>query len=388
MNLRSLQSAPDVSLALVRADLNVPLENGAIRDDTRVRASVATVARLRERGAAVVLMSHLGRPKGNIEDGLSLGPVARHLAGLLGTEVRFAQGLPTSAAAQAEVKRLGPGDVLLLDNLRFDPRETKDDPGFAAELARFGEIFVEDAFGAVHRAHASTHAITAILPSYAGLLVEREVSALNRLMLGTEQPFVLILGGAKISDKIGVIEHLAEQAEEVLIGGALGNTFLQARGVPIGRSLSESGELDVARSLMRRFQGRFHLPTDVVATRSITEEGHAVNVEEVSSDEMIVDIGPATQAAYRGIILAARRVFWNGPLGLYEKAPFAAGTLSVAQAVADCPGYTVVGGGDSAAALAASGLSERVGHVSTGGGASLEFLEGRRLPGIEGILES
>ncbi len=388
MNLRSLSSAPRVGLALVRADLNVPLENGRIRDDTRIRASLPTIESLRGRGAAVVLMSHLGRPKGKIEDGLSLGPVAQRLSELLSAEVRFTQGLPTSAAAQAEVKRIGPGDLLLLDNLRFDARETMDDPGFAAELARFGEIFVEDAFGAVHRAHASTHAITAILPSYAGRLVEREVQALDRLMHGSEQPFVLILGGAKISDKIGVIEHLAQQAQEVLIGGALGNTFLEARGVPIGRSLAESGELDVARGLMRRFQGRFHLPIDVVATRAITESGRAVNVEEVSSDEMIVDIGPATQAAYRDIVLGAKRVFWNGPLGLYERAPFAEGTLALAKAVADCRGYTVVGGGDSAAALAAAGVSDKVGHVSTGGGASLEFLEGRVLPGIEGLLES
>ena len=388
MNLRSLASAPRVGLVLVRADLNVPLEDGQIRDDTRIRASLPTIESLRGRGAAIVLMSHLGRPKGKIEDGLSLGPVAQRLSELLSAEVRFTQGLPTSAAAQAEVKRIGPGDLLLLDNLRFDARETMDDPGFAAELARFGEIFVEDAFGAVHRAHASTHAITAILPSYAGRLVEREVQALDRLMHGSEQPFVLILGGAKISDKIGVIEHLAQQAQEVLIGGALGNTFLEARGVPIGRSLAESGELDVARGLMRRFQGRFHLPIDVVATRAITESGRAVNVEEVSSDEMIVDIGPATQAAYRDIVLGAKRVFWNGPLGLYERAPFAEGTLALAKAVADCRGYTVVGGGDSAAALAAAGVSDKVGHVSTGGGASLEFLEGRVLPGIEGLLES
>ncbi len=388
MNLRSLHKAPRVGLALVRADLNVPLENGQIRDDTRIRACLPTIETLRSRGSAVVVMSHLGRPKGKIEDGLSLGPVAKRLSELLSVEVRFTQGLPTSAAAQAEVKRLNPGDVLLLDNLRFDPRETQDDPGFAAELARFGEIFVQDAFGAVHRAHASTHAITGILPSYAGLLVEREVQALDLLMTGTEQPFVLILGGAKIADKIGVIEHLAQQAQEVLIGGALGNTFLDARGVPIGRSLAESGELDVARGLMRRFHGRFHLPIDVVTTRAITEPGHAVNVEEVGSDEMIVDIGPATQAAYRDIVLGARRVFWNGPLGLYERAAFAEGTLAVAKAVAECAGYTVVGGGDSAAALAASGLSDRVGHVSTGGGASLEFLEGRLLPGIEGLVEN
>ena len=388
MNLRSLGAAPRAHLVLVRSDLNVPLEEGEIRDDTRIRASVPTIERLRRQGSAVVVTSHLGRPKGQILDSLSLAPVARRLGELLGCEVRFAQGLPTSAAAQAEVKRLTAGDVLLLDNLRFDAREEKDDPGFAAELARFGEIFVQDAFGAVHRAHASTHAITAILPSYAGELVEREVTALDRLMHGEEQPFVLVLGGAKISDKIGVVEHLAEQAQDVLIGGALGNTFLAARGVPIGRSLAESGELDVARALMRRLQGRVHLPIDVVATRAITEEGHAVNVEEVSSDEMIVDIGPATQAAYRDVVLASRRLFWNGPLGLYERPPFAEGTRALARAVAACPGYTVVGGGDSAAALQEAGLADKVGHLSTGGGASLEFLEGRVLPGIAGLLES
>ncbi|MDA8344485.1 MAG: phosphoglycerate kinase [Thermaerobacter sp.] len=387
MNLRSLDRAPRAERYLVRADLNVPLQDGEVRDDTRIRASVRTIEHLRGQGSAVVVMSHLGRPKGQVQEGFSLAPVARRLSELLSTPVRFAPGLPTGSDARTEVLRLGPGEVLLLDNLRFDPRETEDDPGFAAELASFGEIFVQDAFGAVHRAHASTHAICAILPSYAGYLVQEEVLALDRLVDGSEKPLVLILGGAKISDKIEVIEHLATQAETVLVGGALANTFLHARGVPIGRSLSESGELDVARGLMRRFSDRFRLPSDVIVSRAMTEGGHAVNVEEVGSDEMILDIGPATRRIFREAILPARRLFWNGPLGLYERDPFAEGTLAVARAVADCKGYTVVGGGDSAAAIAASGLAENVSHVSTGGGASLEYLEGRTLPGIAGLLE-
>ncbi len=387
MKLRSLDQAPQVQRVLVRADLNVPLQDGEVRDDTRIRASLRTIRKLTAGGSSVVVMSHLGRPKGQIQEAFSLAPVARRLAELMGTPVRFASGLPTGADARTEVRRLGPGEVLLLDHLRFDPRETEDDPGFAAELAEFGDIFVQDAFGAVHRAHSSTHAICAILPSYAGDLVREEVQALERLVEGGGEPFVLILGGAKISDKIGVVERLAAQADLVLVGGALANTFLQARGIPIGRSLSESGELDVARELMRRFTDRFRLPSDVVVSRAITEAGHAVNVEEVGSDEMILDIGPATRGIFREAIVPARRIFWNGPMGLYEQANFMAGTLAVAQAVADCQGYTVVGGGDSAAAVAASGIAERVSHVSTGGGASLEYLEGRPLPGLADLVE-
>ncbi len=387
MNLRSLGRAPQAKRVLVRADLNVPLQDGEVRDDTRIRASLRTIEHLRAAGSAIVLASHLGRPKGQVQEGLSLAPVARRLSALLGEPVRFAPGLPTGADARTEVHRLQPGEVLLLDNLRFDPRETEDDPGFAAELASFGEVFVQDAFGAVHRAHASTHAVCAILPSFAGYLVQEEVTALDRLMHGTDQPFVLVLGGAKISDKIGVIEHLAAQAETVLVGGALATTFLQARGVPIGRSLCESGELDVARGLMRRFSDRFRLPSDVVVSRAMTEGGHAVLVEEVGSDEMILDIGPLTRSIFREAIVPAARIFWNGPLGLYERAPFAEGTLAVARAVAECKGYTVVGGGDSAAAVAAAGVAQSVSHVSTGGGASLEYLEGRTLPGLVGLSE-
>ncbi len=382
MQLRSLESAPAARRVFVRADLNVPLQDDEVRDDTRIRASLRTIRHLTAQGSAVVVGSHLGRPRGQVQEGLGLAPVARRLSELLGAPVRFAPGLPTGEGACEQWKLLGRGEVLLLDNLRFDPRETDDDPDFAQELAQFGDIFVEDAFGVVHRAHASTHAICDLLPSYAGFLVQREVAALDHLAEVGESPFVLVLGGAKITDKIGVIERLASHAQEVLVGGALANTFLQARGVPIGRSLSESGGLDVARGLMRQFSDRFRLPTDVVVSHAMTEPGRTAAVDEVQSDEMILDIGPATRKAYRAAILPARRLFWNGPMGLYEQAPFAEGTLDVAKSVAECEGYTVIGGGDSAAAVAAAGVDDRVSYVSTGGGASLEYLEGRRLPGL------
>lgn len=388
MRLRGLEAAPVVPRVLVRADLNVPLKDGQVLDDTRIRASVPTIRALLDRGAAVVLMSHLGRPKGQVVDGLCLRPVAGRLEELLGQPVQFAEGLPTGVSAQTAARSLRKGEVLLLDNLRFDPRETADDPGFAAELARYGDIFVQDAFGAVHRAHASTHAICGILPSFAGYLVEREALALDRLLESSEEPFVVVLGGAKISDKIGLIENLASRAQAVLLGGALANTFLLARGVPIGRSLSESGGVDLARELMRRFSDRLHLPADVVVSRAMTESGHTVTVDDVGSDEMILDIGPATRAQYRVTIGTARRLFWNGPLGLYEQPQFAQGSLEIARAVGDCKGYTVIGGGDSAAAVAQAGVADRVAHVSTGGGASLSYLEGEELPGIAPLREN
>lgn len=388
MKVRGLAGAPRAPRALVRADLNVPLKDGRVADDTRIDACVPTIQALLQRGSGVVVMSHLGRPDGSIIESLSLHPVARRLSERLGTQVRFAPGLPTGVAAQAEARDVQPGEVILLDNLRFDPRETADDPGFAAELARFGDFFVQDAFGAVHRAHASTHAICGILPSFAGYLVEREVLALDRLMNSQDDPFVLILGGAKISDKIALIENLAQQAQAVLLGGALANTFLLARGVPIGRSLSESAEVDVARGLMRRFSDRLRLPQDVIVSRAITEPGHAVPVEEVGSDEMILDIGPTTRAQYRETVATAARLFWNGPLGLYEQPAFAEGSLEIARAVGECGGYTVIGGGDSAAAVSRASVADRISHVSTGGGASLAYLEGQELPGIAPLRES
>lgn len=388
MKVRGLAGAPRAPRALVRADLNVPLKDGRVADDTRIEASVPTIQALLQRGSGVVVMSHLGRPDGTFDENLSLHPVARRLSERLGTPVRFTPGLPTGVAAQAEARDVQPGEVILLDNLRFDPRETADDPGFAAELAKFGDFFVQDAFGAVHRAHASTHAICGILPSFAGYLVEREVLALDRLMDSEDEPFVLVLGGAKISDKIALIENLAQRAQAVLLGGALANTFLLARGVPIGRSLSESAEVDVARGLMRRFSDRLRLPQDVIVSRAITEPGHAVAVEEVGSDEMILDIGPMTRVQYRETIATAARLFWNGPLGLYEQPAFAEGSLEIARAVGECGGYTVIGGGDSAAAVSRASVADRISHVSTGGGASLAYLEGQELPGIAPLRES
>ncbi|MBE3591043.1 MAG: phosphoglycerate kinase [Firmicutes bacterium] len=374
---------------LVRVDFNVPLdEHGAVADDSRIRAALPTLRDLVERGARVVLMSHLGRPKGAVVPRLSLRPVAARLAELLGRPVAFAEDCVGRPAAEA-VAALPEGGVLLLENLRFHPEEEKNDAAFARELASLGDLFVNDAFGAAHRAHASTVGVAAHLPAYAGLLMEREIDALSRL-LEPERPFVAIVGGAKISDKIGVLRHLLGRVNRILFGGGMANTLLVALGYDLAESLVEADRVDEAKALIVEAQARgveLQFPIDLVVAEFFNPDAPAETVEvgRVPAGWRALDIGPLTVERYAAALSGARTVFWNGPMGVAEWSAFARGTEGVAAAVARHDGYTVVGGGDSIAALKRLGLDGAVDHVSTGGGASLEFLEGRELPGIAAI---
>ncbi len=376
--------------ALVRVDYNVPLDpGGRITDDTRIRATLPTIQALLDRGAAVVLMSHLGRPKGKPRPEMSLRPAAERLAELLGRPVAM---LPDCVGPEVEaaVGALTPGEVALLENLRFHPEEEANDPDFARQLAALGDVYVNDAFGAAHRAHASTEGVARLLPAAAGHLLRAEVEALGRVLTQPERPVVTILGGAKISDKIGVIQSLMSGSDSFLIGGGMANTFLKARGMTIGKSLVEEDKVAEARRLLEEAAQRgvtIGLPVDVVVAREFKAEAarRTVPVEGVADDEMILDIGPETARRYADVIKAARTVVWNGPMGVFELEPFAAGTRAVAQAVAESPAYSLIGGGDSVAALEQAGLADRIDHVSTGGGASLEFLEGQTLPGVAAL---
>ena len=373
---------------LVRVDFNVPLEDGRIADDTRIRAHVPTIQQLSGRGARIVLMSHLGRPKGKPDPSLSLRPVAEHLAVLLGQPVAFSEESSGAIAADA-VAHLDDGDVLLLENLRFDPGEEADSPDLADRLGTLCDVFVNDAFGAAHRAHASTVGVARRLPAYAGPLLLHEVEALTDLMEAPRRPFVAILGGAKVSDKLGVMVNLAGRVDTILVGGGMANTLLLAQGREIGRSLAEADFVDRARAFLEDAGSRettVVVPTDVVVAAAIdAERGDVTDVATIDGDMAIFDIGPRTAARYAHEIAGAATVFWNGPMGVAERPAFAEGTLTVAHAVAASDGTTVVGGGDSIAALAKAGLLDRISHVSTGGGASLELLEGRSLPGVEVI---
>ena len=373
---------------LVRADLNVPISDGAVGDDTRVRAALPTLRALMERGARVIVVSHLGRPKGGPSPELSLAPVAARLGELLGQPVRLADAVVGPSVAAA-VEALAPGEALLLENVRFEPGEEANDPALARALASLADVYVNDAFGTAHRAHASTVGIAAHLPSCAGYLLRRESETLSALLDNPARPFVGILGGAKVSDKLAVAGNLLERLDALLLGGGMANTFLLAAGHAVGASLCEPGLADEAAAILAKGRALgvpILLPTDVVVASSVAaESGQVVPVAEVPNDAMILDIGPATVAAFAERIAGAGTVFWNGPMGVAERPAFARGTLGVARAVAACDGFTVVGGGDSIAALAATGLADAVGFVSTGGGASLELLEGRSLPGIAAL---
>ena len=373
---------------LVRADLNVPISDGAVGDDTRVRAALPTLRALMERGARVIVVSHLGRPKGGPSPELSLAPVAARLGELLGQPVRLADAVVGPSVAAA-VEALAPGEALLLENVRFEPGEEANDPALARALASLADVYVNDAFGTAHRAHASTVGIAAHLPSCAGYLLRRESETLSALLDNPARPFVGILGGAKVSDKLAVAGNLLERLDALLLGGGMANTFLLAAGHAVGASLCEPDLADEAAAILAKGRALgvpILLPTDVVVASSVAaESGQVVPVAEVPNDAMILDIGPATVAAFAERIAGAGTVFWNGPMGVAERPAFARGTLGVARAVAACDGFTVVGGGDSIAALAATGLADAVGFVSTGGGASLELLEGRSLPGIAAL---
>ena len=377
---------------LVRVDLNVPISDGVVGDDTRIRAALPTIERLRSGGARVILMSHLGRPKGERKPEYSLAPVAGRLAELLDAPVAFASDCvgPEAAAAVADV---ADGDALLLENLRYHAAEEANDAAFSAQLAELADLYVNDAFGAAHRAHASTEGVAHLVPAHAGLLMEREVSVLTSLLEAPEHPFVAIVGGVKVADKIAVLEKLVEVADTVLIGGAMAFTFVVAEGGAVGSSLHEDadGQAIAVRAKAKAADTgcELLLPSDVIAADAFSADAatQITPADGVPVGWMGLDVGPETVALYADRIRSAKTVLWNGPMGAFEMAPFAEGTRAVAQAVAECDGTTVVGGGDSVAAITQFGFADRVTHVSTGGGASLELLEGRVLPGVAAIPE-
>ena len=379
---------PAGKTVLVRVDFNVPLgEGGMVTDDTRIRAALPTIEYLRAAGARVVLMSHLGRPKGQVVESMRLAPAAARLGELLEAPVVVCDETIGKKARQS-VAGLANGEVALLENLRFHAGETENDPEFAAALASMGDLYVNDAFGSSHRAHASVTGVPAILGGVAGFLLKKELEYFGRALEAPATPFVAILGGAKVSDKLPVIENLLSKVNALIVGGGMAYTFLAARGEPVGNSLVDADFVTRADALLKVAAERgvaFHLPTDHLVADRFAEDAAAREVSEIPDGTMGLDIGPKTTAAYAGIIAGAGTVVWNGPMGVFEWESFRAGTSGVAAAVAACAGTTIVGGGDSVAALELEGLADRVSHVSTGGGASLELLEGKELPGITAL---
>lgn len=374
--------------ALVRVDFNVPQDDsGAITDDARIQAALPTINYLLEHGAAVTLMSHLGRPKGGPDPKYSMKVTADHLATLISAPVSFcAQTI--GPEAEAAVAALKPGQVLVLENTRFDKHEEKNDPAMAAALAKLGDVYVNDAFGSAHRAHASTTGVAEHLPAVAGFLMEKELEYLGSALDQPKRPFVAIMGGAKISDKITVIENLLAKVDAILIGGGMANTFLAAQGYKMGKSLVEADAIETAKSLLAKDGDKIQLPVDlrVAASFSADAANQVISIEDVPGDWMALDIGPATIAHYSNRLSGAKTVVWNGPMGVFEMAPFAKGTFAIAEILAGLRGATtIIGGGDSAAAVRDAGVEDKMSHVSTGGGASLEFLEGKVLPGVAAL---
>ncbi|AEH46480.1 phosphoglycerate kinase [Parageobacillus thermoglucosidasius] len=388
MNKKTIQDV-DVKGKRVfcRVDFNVPMENGAITDDTRIRAALPTIRYLIEQGAKVILASHLGRPKGKVVEELRLNAVAERLSELLGKQVvktdeAYGEAVKTAIAGMKE------GDVLLLENVRFYPGEEKNDPELAKAFAELADIYVNDAFGAAHRAHASTEGIAHYLPAVAGFLMEKEIEVLGKALSNPERPFTAIIGGAKVKDKIGVIENLLNKVDNLIIGGGLAYTFVKALGHEVGKSLLEEDKIELAKSFMEKAKEKgvnFYMPVDAVVADRFANDANTkvVAIDAIPSDWEALDIGPKTCELYRDVIMKSKLVVWNGPMGVFEMDAFAGGTKAVAQALADAADtYSVIGGGDSAAAVEKFGLADKMDHISTGGGASLEFMEGKQLPGV------
>lgn len=388
MNKKSIK---DIELkgkrVFCRVDFNVPMQDGKISDDTRIKAALPTITYLIEQGAKVILASHLGRPKGQVVEELRLTPVAERLSQLIGKDVKKADEAH-GEAVQSIINELNDGEILLLENVRFYPGEEKNDPELAKEFAKLADVYVNDAFGAAHRAHASTEGIAHHLPAVAGLLMEKELSVLGKSLSEPERPFTAIIGGAKVKDKIGVIENLLEKVDHLIIGGGLGYTFIKAQGHEIGTSLLEEDKIELAKSFIESAKEKgvkLHLPIDAVITAEFSPDAETeiVDIDSIPSDKMSLDIGPKTSELFADVIKGSKLVIWNGPMGVFEFDKFANGTRAVAEALADAKGtYSIVGGGDSAAAAEKFGLADKMSHISTGGGASLEFMEGKELPGV------
>jgi phosphoglycerate kinase len=389
MNKKTIR---DVSVrgkrVLVRVDFNVPLKESAVADDTRIQAALPTINYLLEKGAALILCSHLGRPKGKVVPELMMDPVAARLSELLGRPVQKMDAC-TGSEVEAAAESMRPGDVILLENTRFNPEERANDPGFAKQVAGLADIFVNDAFGAAHRAHATTVGVTDYLPAVAGLLMEKELEFLSKATSDPEHPYVAILGGAKISDKIGVIESLLAKCDRLLIGGGMANTFFKAMGFEVGDSLVEEDAVPTAKSLLQSAGSQLILPVDAVVADAFDNDAKTkvAAPNEVTPGWRILDIGPKTVQTFESALSGAKTVVWNGPMGVFEMPNFAKGTLAVAELLAKLDAMVIVGGGDSVRALRESGLADKMSHVSTGGGASLEFLEGKTLPGVAALAD-